>query len=148
MKFVVLKKPPLFRRSIAFILDLMIVDLALFPFNWFFDQYVPKGSTMDVIQTIIEQNFSEMLIGMMLYFTIMVSYFVLFEYYLGKTPGKAIWKMKVISLEGEKNFYKYIIRSLQIFFLIPFWIVDILSVFSKTRDRLLEKASKTTVVID
>lgn len=147
MKYVVLKKPPLFRRFIAFLLDLMIVDIILFPFDWYFGDFIPKESTSDALRIIVEQYFSEIFIGLGLYFVVMIAYFSIFEYYLGKTPGKALWKMKVIQISGEKKYINFVSRSLQLFFIMPLWAIDLAFVFSKKRDRLLEKVSKTTVII-
>lgn len=147
MKTIIFRKPPLFRRFVAFLVDLMILNLILFPFDWFFNKYLPTDVPYNVLSDLVSIYFIEILLGFVFYFLIFILYFSMFEFILGKTPGKGIWGIKVIQLESSRNFWRFLVRNLQVFFLIPFWVIDFLFIFSKKRNRLLERISGTTVVV-
>ncbi len=134
-------RPPLWKRIVAFLYDLVLLNLILFPFNWYFEIYA--NSEILGNEVLFAENLLFILIGILFYALMVILYFSMFEYLLSKTPGQSLMRLKV---EGQKKYWRYLVRSL--FFILPFplWVIDILFVFNKKRERLLEKLSKTFVI--
>ena len=137
------QRVPITRRFFAFVLDMFIIDFILFPFHWYFDKFFPEGISPEALFEFVSANISSIVVGIIFYYVVAYFYFVIFEYLLKSTPGKAMFNLEVVS-ENE-SFWRYLVRSLQIFFFIPIWLFDIFPIFFNKRKRLLEIFSDTGV---
>jgi uncharacterized RDD family membrane protein YckC len=136
-----MQKPPLYKRAFSFLLDILIIRLITFPFDTYF--LIPQGVDPKMH---IELNFPYFFLGWMFYQLVILSYFAIFEYVLGSTPGKHFYKLKIVTRTDTLLFSQTLLRSLFVILVLPFWIFDFFGVFSKSRDRFLERVSKTTVI--
>jgi uncharacterized RDD family membrane protein YckC len=138
------------RRMLAFIIDLLLINIIVFaPFRGVLLKVIPSSSfifsiddpSLYIIQSIIN-------IIMMLSFF----YFVLLEFTIGQTVGKILLNLKVIGTDKKISFFQCMLRSLFLFPLFPMLIfmIDIIYMFffSKTKQRLSEHLSKTMVVMN
>ncbi len=66
---------------------------------------------LDGILGIIPKDGSPLLSGY--YFLLYISYYTLFEFFLGKTPGKFMTRTRVVGLQGERPDFRTVLwRSL------------------------------------
>ena len=91
----------LFKRTLAFLLDIMILDLVVFsPFESLFANMIPKTAsyseligTLSANSAVIQKMFVITVISSIL----MVLYFTILEWKLGQTLGKMILEIRLIS---------------------------------------------------
>ena len=140
------------KRSLAFIFDLLVINIIIFwPFQKLFSKYFTGISKENLMM-------SESLIPGKIYFAIMIIfiliwlYFTFFDYYLGQTIGQMMLNIKVISLTDNMLFWKALIRNafvlpiLPVFYIPILWIVETLyMIFYK--ERFLEKITATRTII-
>jgi len=97
----ILKPASILTRMLAFIFDILLIDLIIF--SWFrpyLSNMVPTtGSWSDIMstaqsQTLISPQLSGVIAIMAL---LMMAYFVFFEYVFSQTPGKLLFRLKTIS---------------------------------------------------
>ncbi|MGM5483738.1 MAG: RDD family protein [Nanobdellota archaeon] len=142
----VLKKANLLKRLGAFALDIFIAKLTvLIFFDLWANRLLSGLQSYEEKQVYISQNIEFFTIFFTFYFLILILYFSAFEYILGKTPGKAFFKISVISIDGTHQYWKYLVRSLELFVIAPIWVIDILPLIFR-KERLLEMITKTTVI--
>ena len=143
---------PLWRRLLAFVIDLLIFDIFILS-SW--DSFIKKtfnaegyGSMVNLLMANSKLMRMFQLIGF--FMTILIlGYFVVFIWMFKQTPGMMLFKLKIVS-EKELRVWQILVRNL---FLVPFfpfsllWIIDPLYYFfSSTGQRWTEKLSKTHVV--
>lgn len=146
---------PLFRRFLAFVLDMLVLDLAVTgPFRRLFLGLFGGGSMAD-IQLIVESSRSLSLTVMALLLLLgilFLSYFAILEFTLGQTLGKRLFRLRVENDQKRKQPWQYVVRSMFVIPVFPFiilWVVDpIHMLFSMGGRRWTEKLSRTRVVQD
>lgn len=146
---------PIFRRFLAFLLDMLVLDLVVAgPFRHLFLGLFGGGSIAD-IQRIVESSRSFSLLVMMLLLLLgllFLLYFMILEFTLGQTFGKRLFRLRVENDLKRKQVWQYLVRSLFVIPIFPFlilWIIDpIHMLFSIEGRRWSEKLSHTRVVQD
>lgn len=135
------------KRSIAFIIDILIMDLFFFtPFKKFL--LLPELEKMgfrELIQQSTAQLPNTFIASIIFMGIIALLYFSLQEYYLGHTIGKQIMGLRVI---GRKGFGYYLLRHAYIIPIFPFtifWFVEPFMLIRK-KQRFLEQISKTVTI--
>ncbi len=141
---------PWFSRVMAFLIDLVIINIVLFgPLKPLLLKLIPNPSfssigfasaeTVDAISSIV---FFASVIALF--------YFVLLEYLLGQTPGKMFFSLKVASDNTGVSFWSCVLRSLFVFPFFPFiilWLADpLFAFFNHKKNRLSEVLSRTRTV--
>lgn len=146
---------PIFRRFLAFVLDMLVLDLAVAgPFRRLFLGLFGGGSMAD-IQRIVEssQSLSLLVMSLLLLLGILfLLYFTILEFTLGQTLGKRLFRLRVENDQKRKQPWQYVVRSLFVIPVFPFlilWVIDpIHMLFSIEGRRWTEKLSRTRVVQD
>lgn len=137
------------KRLIAFIFDLLVINLVvIWPFQGLFARYIQKTFEQSLLipQTGISSvvYFAVFLISIIAWL-----YFTFFEYYIGKTPGMALFNMEVVPLKDHLSFWKALARNCFILPFFPFYILwaiePIYLIFYK--ERLTEKMTRTRTII-
>ena len=145
------------KRIVAFIIDLFIIDLVLFwPFERIFSRVIPEGSrgiaSLQEFFSASPELANALTITSVVMGIIAVLYFALLEYNLGQTPGKMVFNMRVIGDKQGLKFWQCLVRSIlwiPMFPFIVFWIIDPLYILlNQQNQRLLELVSKTNTVQD
>ncbi|MDO8480951.1 MAG: RDD family protein [Nanoarchaeota archaeon] len=141
--------PPLWKRFVAFLADLFILDAVI---GSPFQRVVPAmtggfGDTMEFLNARPDIAVSLSLV-MLAYGLLAVLYFSILEYRLGATPGKMLFG---ISVRGEEQrFSPYILRNLPMLLIFPFFIllfIDVVYILvRKDSRRLSELISRTSTV--
>lgn len=142
----------LFKRVFAFALDLVIVNLVVgYPFGKLISRLVPASDVGAVYNYLAGSPgiAGQVQVAILLAFLMALAYFVTFEYKMQQTPGKLFMNLRVVS-KKRLRFWQCLLRSLWILPFFPFvlfWVLDpIVALFSKERQRLTEKWSRTKVV--
>lgn len=131
------------KRTFAFLADLLVIDLILSPFEGIMQGMLPSG-----VSFLTFQASSKLIWLMMTVSAIALLYFVLFEYKMQQTIGKMIFRLQVVSDAEDLKLWQAFGRSLFILPVFPFillWIIDpIYLIFRK--QRLSELLTKTRVL--
>ena len=134
----------LFRRALAFAVDLMVMNLVLFaPFEGILGHFV-KGSWTDTFA--ITQIPVELIAVMVCMVILAWLYLTLLEYFLRQTLGMMLTGLYV---EGQVSFARVLIRNLFIVPFFPFfllWLIEPLYLFFRG-ERWLEVMTKTRTVM-
>jgi uncharacterized RDD family membrane protein YckC len=157
-----LKRAGIFSRSIAFLIDMLIILLVtwLISVPFFVPIYMHSlpapGAPLSphappsFMAIMFTQLFSQYLNIFLVSNLVMVFvYFVLFEGYLGYTPGKWILGLKVIGEDGKKvDFKETMLRSITkpIFLMIMIDAALMLFYDRKDRQRLFDRIAGTIVI--
>ena len=143
--------PPanILRRGMAFLLDLILIDLFLLsPFDDVLASAVSSASLFDFLDSSLSTG---IIVLAMLFSLYALCYFILCEYLVGATPGKLLFHLKVYA-EQDLSLWQCLLRSLFLIPLFPFFILIIIDplalLFSKTDQRISEYLSKSRVVED
>jgi uncharacterized RDD family membrane protein YckC len=139
-------RPLRLKRTFAFILDLIIVDmLIIFPFKDIFNKLF-----LDPFDMINDAPILSKVIGVYGFISVfIIAYFVILEYYTGQTLGKLMMDLKTVSLQNKGlSLVQAILRSLYFIPVFPFnlFIFIDLAMFYYNGKRLLELFSKTKVI--
>jgi uncharacterized RDD family membrane protein YckC len=122
------------KRFLAILVDALIITLFLWVLSALMNPLVALTNSYDVL------NYWPILAGI-----IIVSYFTYLEGKQGITIGKKLMKIKVVPLEGKMNFKKSFLRNISKFLWLPL-VVDLIIGFALgSRDRYLDRLSKTYV---
>jgi len=150
-KMHVANNAPLLKRILAFIVDMIIVELfVISPFSRVLKGSMVEGSFTEVLDHITS---NEVLFGNLLPVVVAVTfmtlaYFAIFEFKYQQTIGKMIFKLKVVSISGKLNMSQCIVRALIV---LPFYFVTVVDViyalFNAENQRALEYFSKTKTVV-
>jgi len=145
--------PSIFKRILAFVIDLLVVNLVLlYPFRGVFDRAMLKGTFMETFSHISSNSGAVLGLYVITIMAAMITvlYFVAFEYKLGQTIGKMLMNMKVISLTKKLGFWQCVLRALFVIPFFPFyilWVLDpVFALFNKQQQRFMEWVSKTRTV--
>jgi uncharacterized RDD family membrane protein YckC len=149
----------LWKRILAFIVDILILDfLVLGLFNNVAEKML--GGTADVMAAyrILQGNTSQMQALTMIFVIVVMlvmAYFVLLQYAVGQTIGCMLLNIYVVTPLGEKDFSRpgfgqCLLRNIFMIPTIPFiflWVLDPLYFFfGKKSQRLTEWLSRTRVI--
>jgi uncharacterized RDD family membrane protein YckC len=128
----------LFRRSFAWGIDVFIISLFLKVYFWNFGTEIKDGSGYSLAGT--EAFFI---------FAFWCVYFIAFETLIQASPGKLVFKLRVICLDGSKPDFIKIVkrRSTDIVELIFFIIIAPILVLATQREQRLGDIISGTVVI-
>ncbi|MCM2325012.1 MAG: RDD family protein [Candidatus Woesearchaeota archaeon] len=141
------------KRAFSFFIDFSIIQLIIFsPFSSVIESKLPLSSDFMENYRYFESN-PDLITNLMavigIVFFLILLYFVMFEYKMGQTPGKMLFKLKVLPLDKEEiNLWKILARNIAVLPVFPFsllWIVDPLYLIF-TGKRLSDMFSKTRVV--
>ena len=147
------------KRVLAFVLDLLVVDFFLLGFfrgvtEKMFGSNIGFGATYRVLQDNPAQAQAFMTIFMIM-IMLALAYFVLLQYMTGQTVGCILFNIQVVSEEGEKRFshagfWQCVLRNIFLIPAVPFvflWLIDPLYMtFARKGQRLTEWLSKTRVI--
>ena len=145
---------PIWRRALAFLIDLALVEVFLvMPFWGLIKKSASGQSVADIMAFLAAHPKAVVSLNMVtLFLTMMVmAYFVVLEYAMGQTVGMLLLRLRVRSLHNHIHWWQLVIRHL---FLIPmfpfvlFLVAEPLSlVWTRGESRLLERLSKTRTVM-
>ena len=151
----------LLKRALAFLIDLIVLNIVIVgPFKKVFLSIIPESGNFSELYNhfVNHPEITGKLTTLMIFITILIMlYFIILEWKLGQTLGKALLGIYVVRVGDDKkekikkpSFFNAILRNL---FLIPFmpfallWIIEPISILlTKTNQRLLELLSKTQVI--
>ena len=141
------------KRIISFFIDIILIQIIIFsPFSGVIQEKIPVISNFEDNFRFIEQNpdiLYELAPVLITIFILVFAYFVIFEYFMQTTPGKIIFKLKIVNFDRKRpDLLRLIIRNLVIFPIFPFtifWIVDPLYLIF-TGERLIDKFTKIRVI--
>ncbi len=146
---------PFGRRILAFLIDIILVNIFLTaPFQKIIRGLVPDSTNYTAIQSAMESNpqvATAVFIVGAFSGLFAVLYFAILEAKLGYTVGKLFMRIRVAALDKQElTFGKCVIRAL---FLIPifpfilFWVIEpIYMLLSPVNQRLLERWSNTVTM--
>lgn len=146
---ITLKRASIFKRLLAFTIDILILEtLVLFPFRWYFFKNIPEHLRSHTIYLTdhLKANTEYYLIGYIFTLLIIILYFTTYEFLLNSTPGKHIMKIQTICLTGKATFTQILIKNLQLFIIVPIWLIDLLGFATKRRERFLDTITKISTV--
>lgn len=141
------------KRLLSFMIDFFIIQVIVFgPFSPAIANSLPLSEDFMENYAYFQNNpgIIEGLMSIFLVAFFLVGvYFVIFEFKMKQTPGKMLFKLKVVPLEKEElTFWKVLARNIAVVPIFPFsalWIVDPLYMIF-TGSRLSDKFSRTKVV--
>jgi hypothetical protein len=133
---------PAWRRILAFLADLLVIDVIIVgPFERFY-QDIKMGSIAESLAAIPPQAVAATVaIGFLA-----LLYFMLMEHVLGSTVGMSVFGLAVA---GDRTFWQCLVRNLYALPFFPFtlfWIIDPVLLFWR-KERLLERWSSTSTVL-
>ncbi|MEG3225182.1 MAG: RDD family protein [Methanobacteriales archaeon Met13] len=122
------------KRFAAIFIDALIITLFLWVLNaLLYPLFAITGAYLAL-------NYWPILAGL-----IMVAYFTYLEGKYGVTIGKSLMKIKVMLSEGNMGYSKSLLRNISKFLWIPLFMDLIIGFAVGSRDRYLDRLSKTYV---
>lgn len=144
----------LFRRTLAFIVDLFIINLVIVsPFRKKLMSLIPEANYMDTYSFIMENPTVTHSIYQIFIIMILLTflYYVIFEWKLSQTPGKMLLKIFTISENKTLTFWQSVVRNLDVLtplLFFPIILFDLgYAIFNNEKKRFLEKLSKTKSIM-
>lgn len=142
---------PLWKRILAFILDVLILDLVIIsPFQKFFKGIVPENvSFKGLFSYFMEGTFdlSKLLIAALFIMLITLFYWALLEWKLGQSVGKLVLNIFVRSTKKEKlTLGQCFVRNLSKVSTLLLFFDVLYMLLRKQNQRWLEEVSNTEVV--
>ncbi len=139
----------LLRRILAFIFDLLVINLIIIrPFKGLLERILGTENSYKVIMALAEQNASLVQhLTFVLFFisALALFYFTIFEYKYGQTLGQMLFKLHVRAEKGKLKFWQCLINNMFIMPFFPFfilWAIDPFYMFYSGK-RFSEKIAKT-----
>lgn len=128
------------RRALAFIFDLLLINLVIaWPFQSALQQYALKELTLESVLP------AQAYFIVVMIFILALLYFTFLEYYIGQTPGQMLMSIESIAIDGQMTFWKALGRNIFILPFFPFYVLWILEpiylIFYK--QRLMERWTNT-----
>ena len=144
----------IWKRIAAFVVDFLILNFTIFfPFRRILLELVPDVSSFQATYAslLANESLQEAIILVSIFMSAFaLLYFVLMEYFVRTSPGKALFGISVVGSTKDMKFWQCLIRSMFVIPIFPFvllWVFDpIFLLFSKTGQRLTEVLSKTNTV--
>lgn len=142
----------LFKRALAFAIDLVIVSFLVYPFERVIRKIVPVTGSYAETYTMLANSENT---GLLTTVSILISlaaiaYFSILESKLGQTIGKIALKVYVVSENRELKYWQCLVRNLFLLPFIPFillWVIDPLyAIFTKDNKRFSDILAKTKVI--
>ncbi|HIH37474.1 RDD family protein [Candidatus Woesearchaeota archaeon] len=154
-KKIYLMNAPIFKRLLAFFLDLLLIDIfILSPFAEKLQSFIPQGDFLTMIE--IMSSSPEFITQMITVYSIIAAlilvYFAYSEYRFNATIGKMVLNLAVISSEKDKkpSFLACLARNLFFLPIFPFvllWFIEpLFIIFTREHVRSLEIVTKTKTV--
>jgi uncharacterized RDD family membrane protein YckC len=110
---------PVWRRSVAWLMDIMLFAILLNPIQLLLEQVVPMQQILEAmtspaaVQTMSPQMFHQVMAAGLLDSACLVLYFTVCHALYGRTPAKALLRIKVVDPVGQKpTWVKAFIRAL------------------------------------
>ena len=123
----------IFKRLLAFIIDLLIVYfIVTITFSSTISQYIPESASLgemvaEINRLTSDPSFQSLMYMMSLSFTlILIIYFVVLEWKLGQTLGKMLFNVHVKSERKKLTLLQMVIRNLSFIFLTFFQLLFLL----------------------
>lgn len=140
-----LESAPFFRRVIAALIDIpsvMIAGLLIFYVAW----KVFSSSDQNFIAAVLTGNPIAIVLCVATVILMSPTYYVVAESLIGRTVGKAIMGLRVVTESGTKvSMTQAIVRQIPLFF--SFYVFDAaFALFTEKKQRLFEMLSRTRVV--
>ena len=128
----------LWKRVFAFVIDTMIINIIIvFPFGGFLKNI--EANTFD-------KSTSELMLVGLLISVLTLLYWVILEYSLRQSVGKALLNIYIRSKEKELKLWQCFVRNLPKVSLVLLFIDSLGIIFKKDYQRYFEKISRTEVV--
>lgn len=146
---------PLYKRVLAFMIDLFVINIFISPFKTAIERVAPGISSGAAFSLNLSESQVSSLQTIMLFAGLTVLlYFSVMEWKFGETIGKHLLGIRVASLfPSEKHpvpYFNFLVRSLFIIPVFPFillWVIDPLyMMWNPYNQRLSEYLSKTVVL--
>ncbi len=140
------------RRSIAFFIDLIIIQLVIIsPFREILRRIVPAGSFKESYLMLSAAGASNAIYAVSFFIALMIFiYFTFTEYIAGQSIGKKIMGLRVVSETEKLSLSQVILRNLAMLPFFPFivlWLIDPgFMMFTKTQRRLSDILARTNVI--
>ncbi|MBD3313163.1 hypothetical protein GF345_01850 [Candidatus Woesearchaeota archaeon] len=138
-----------FKRALAFLIDMLILDLVVFfPFRFLITRAFPDITITSLNSLVSNPDLTGLFSTIAVSMGIMaILYFSLLEYRIGQTIGKMILRISVESEVKTGSYWQYLLRSIFLIPIFPLMILFIADIaymfFNQKRQRLLEVISKT-----
>ena len=158
-KSVFLGPATLWKRVLAFVVDLFILDFfVLSVFGGVVDKILGGTGELFTAYSMLQQNSVQadtLIMVFSIIVMLMLAYFVILQYATGQTLGCMLFDIHVVEQVGESKFirpgfWQSVLRNIFIIPAVPFillWVVDPLYLFFvKKGQRLTEMLSRTRVV--
>ena len=134
------------KRLLAFILDLMIINIIIVsPFRPLLQKLLPSTSMQESIELLYSTpgSTSALITVTIVMALLILLYFIILERRLGQTIGKILFNIYLKPNKGAITFWQALISNLTLIPFFPFillWVIDPLYlVFGKTNQRLMEQ---------
>lgn len=135
---------PFWRRALAFVFDLLVINLIIaWPFQSVLQDFALTSLSFDSALPI------KVYFIVFLIFIMALLYFTFLEYYLGQTPGQIMFKIATVSDNNNMTISKALFRNIFILPFFPFyifWIVEPLHL-AFYKQRILERWTRTNTVM-
>jgi len=143
---------PLWKRSVAFFIDLILLQIILGPFGkafmgTFTDDFMKNYEFIIANPDVM----SEFMIIIILFSIMIYAYFVIYLYKLKQTPGMIIFNLHLVEKDKKKplTLLRILLRSAPSLIIIPFiyvlWIVNLFYLFTKG-EKLTDQLAETKIV--
>jgi len=142
---------PLWKRVFAYIVDLFIVNLVIvLPFRSYLGRQLISDNNISISDLTILLFNNQNAFYSVLFVLIVISiptilYWTLLEYFVNQSVGKILFKIKVISSDGDLKFSQALLRNITKVSILTI-ALDTLYLLKSGGIRYLEKHSKTRVV--
>ena len=145
---------PVWRRSVAWLMDIMLVAMLINPIQMLLDHVMPMKEILSamtdpaLLQAMPAPLFHQVVAVAMLDSACMVLYFTLCQAIWGKTPAKALLRIKIVDPTGQKpTWVKCFIRALALVFSVNLFF-PLAYVFMNPHRRALHDVVADTCVVN
>jgi uncharacterized RDD family membrane protein YckC len=143
---------PIWKRFIAFILDLLILNIiVVYPFQSLVASVIPSKDFMTTYSYLSAHTPPRSLYAIIIAVAILsVLYFAMLERRTGTTIGKMVLSLSVVPTGGDNHAWRYYARSLFLIPVLPFILLGVVDpvymLFNEDHQRFTEYLSRTKVV--
>lgn len=145
---------PIWRRTLAFLIDMMLVEIFLVSPFWALIKKSTAGEGFTDTMTFLaaHPNAVVSLNIITLYIALVVmAYFTILEYIMGQTIGMILLRLKAISLHVHSHWWQFVIRNLFLVPIFPFVLLALVEplylLWKRGEYRVLEQLSNTRTVL-
>jgi len=144
---------PIWRRVVAWMMDIMLMAILLNPIQLLLDHFIPMHDILQaatnpaMIQTLSTPMLYQVIAFVILDNACLVLYFTICHAVSGRTPAKALLRIRVVDQEGRKPAaVKAFVRALTLVFSVNLLFPLIYVFFNPQRRTLHDVAADTCVV--